>query len=93
MKSQVLHTVWCDISGEAAGEICNWSLLGVKGQTRILLIQHQRAVDHCDIQQDPSISQNKYFSLTLFPALVRGRLCDVYQVVVESLPQGKVLWS
>ena len=31
MKSQVLHTVWCNISGEAAGEIRNWSLLGVKG--------------------------------------------------------------
>ena len=29
MKSQVLHTVWCNISGEAAGEIWNWSLLGV----------------------------------------------------------------
>ena len=26
MKSQVLHTVWCDFSGEAAGEIWNWSL-------------------------------------------------------------------
>ena len=31
MKSQVLHTVWCNISGEAAGEIGDWSLLGVKG--------------------------------------------------------------
>ena len=31
MKSQVLHTVWCYISGEAAGEIWKWSLLGVKG--------------------------------------------------------------
>ena len=31
MKSQVLHTVWCNIPGEAAGEIRNWSLLGVKG--------------------------------------------------------------
>ena len=31
MKSQVLHTVWCNISGEAAGEIWHWSLLGVKG--------------------------------------------------------------
>ena len=31
MKSQVLHTVWCYISGEAAGEIWHWSLLGVKG--------------------------------------------------------------
>ena len=31
MKSQVLHTVWCNISGEAAGEIWHWSLSGVKG--------------------------------------------------------------
>ena len=31
MKSQILHTVWCNISGEAEGEIRNWSLLGVKG--------------------------------------------------------------
>ena len=30
MKSQVLHTTWCNISGEAAGGIWNWSLLGVK---------------------------------------------------------------
>ena len=27
MKSQVLHTVWCNIAGEAAGEIWHWSLL------------------------------------------------------------------
>ena len=26
MESQVLHTVWCNISGEAAGEIWHWSL-------------------------------------------------------------------
>ena len=31
MKSQVLHTVCCYISGEAAGEIWHWSILGVKG--------------------------------------------------------------
>ena len=30
MKSQVLHTVWCGITGEAAGEIRTWSLLEVK---------------------------------------------------------------
>ena len=29
-KSQVLHTVWCYIFGEAAGEIWHWSLLGIK---------------------------------------------------------------
>ena len=31
MNSQVLHTVWCNIFGEAAGEIWHLSLLGVKG--------------------------------------------------------------
>ena len=31
MKSQVLHTVWRNITGEAAGGIWNWSLLGVEG--------------------------------------------------------------
>ena len=34
MKSQVLLTVWCNISGEAAAEIWNWSVLGVKGLRR-----------------------------------------------------------
>ena len=33
MKSQVLHTVWCHISYEAAGEFWHWSLSGVKGLT------------------------------------------------------------
>ena len=33
MKSQVLHTVWCHISCEAAGEFWHWSLSGVKGLT------------------------------------------------------------
>ena len=32
-RSHVLHTVWCYIFGEAAGEILNWSLLGAKCQT------------------------------------------------------------
>ena len=37
MKSQVLHIVWCNISGETAGKIWNWSLLEVKGLTLSLL--------------------------------------------------------
>ena len=36
MKREVLHTVWCNITGEATGEIWTWSLLGVKGLTRWL---------------------------------------------------------
>ena len=30
MKSQVLLTVWCNMTGEATGEIWTWTLLGVK---------------------------------------------------------------
>ena len=33
MKSQVLLTVWCNISGGAVGEIWNWSFLGETGLT------------------------------------------------------------
>ena len=41
MKSPVLHTVWCYVSGEAEGKIWNWLLLGVKAteQTRPTLVQ------------------------------------------------------
>ena len=34
MKNQVLHTVWCNISAEAAGEIWDWSLLGSERANR-----------------------------------------------------------
>ena len=49
MKSQVLHTVWCNISGEAAGEIWHWSLLGVKG-----LILMSRKPESESAQQPPT---------------------------------------
>ena len=39
MKSQVLHTVWCYISGEAAGEIWHWSLMDeFEARTRDMII-------------------------------------------------------
>ena len=37
LKSQLLYTVWCYISGEAAGEIWHWSLLEVKGFKELAL--------------------------------------------------------
>ena len=42
MKSQVLHTVWCNISGEAAGDIWHRSFLGVKGLTRFMSVYGTR---------------------------------------------------
>ena len=43
MKSQVLLTVWCNISGGAGGEIWHWSLSGVKGLMRFNVIAVQWA--------------------------------------------------
>ena len=40
MESQVLHTVWCNIAGEATGEIWNWSFLGVRGLKIIRMIMY-----------------------------------------------------
>ena len=36
MKSELLHTVWCHISCEAAGEFWHWSPSGVKGLRNFL---------------------------------------------------------
>ena len=38
MKSQVLHTVWCNITGEGTGEIWTWSLLEYPGFQRFLAL-------------------------------------------------------
>ena len=48
MNNRVLHTVWCNISGEAAGEILGRSLLGVKGSEtheKFVLVQYLRAAE------------------------------------------------
>ena len=46
MKSHVLHTVWCNISGEAAGEIWNWSALGLKGVIQFSKFTHPLGFVH-----------------------------------------------
>ena len=48
MKNQVLHTVWCNISGETAGEIWTWSLLGVKGLRVGCLAVMNRGFINCE---------------------------------------------
>ena len=41
-KLSRLHTVWCNISGEAAGEVWNCSLLGVKGLNADLFLEAEK---------------------------------------------------
>ena len=43
MKSQVLYTVWYDITGEAAGEVQTLSLSGVKGLITVEISPNSRA--------------------------------------------------
>ena len=52
MKSQVLHTVWCNIAGEAAGETRNWSLLGMKGLIIHFQIKNTAMLERNSIPQD-----------------------------------------
>ena len=47
MESQVFHTVWCNITGEAAGEIWTWSLLRVKGLKVILFLIYANFAGAC----------------------------------------------
>ena len=75
MKSHVLHTVWCNISGEAAGEIWNWSLLGVKGSNcaAAWLTQRQKT-DRCS-----------YWLLRygdIYPKSVQARLYSIVWMLI-----------
>ena len=65
MKSQVLHTAWCHISGEAAGEIWTWSLLGVKGKQRkldVVIIRGRKG----DVRGRPCLRPKNVKLYTLF---------------------------
>ena len=55
MNSQVLHTVWSNISGKAAGEIGHWPLLGVKGLTQV-----EPSFD----LENPAVSKVRHRSMT-----------------------------
>ena len=64
MKSQVLYTVWCYISSEAAEEVWFWSLLGVKGLTAVSgaiepVLQKKVSPPHLCIQRPGHISHNR----------------------------------
>ena len=83
MKSQVLHTVWCNISGEAAGEIWNWSLLG----TTVIEI-HFLVTVHL---QEPYRSTEKLAGDALFP--IRLSILNMYFIRCPYLTLGVfVFW-
>ena len=58
MKNPVLYTVWCYISGEAAGEIWSWSLLGLRGFTfswHPVSWHGSKLYEYCDFRQGPDL--------------------------------------
>ena len=64
MKSWILHTMWCIFTGEAAGEIWNWSLLGVlKGKMNEFRFYRQlyanRLQNKCASKQVALCTQNE----------------------------------
>ena len=58
MKNQVLYTVWCYISGEAAGKIWSWSLLGLRGFTfswHPVSWHGSKLYKYCNFRQGPDL--------------------------------------
>ena len=79
MKSQVLHAVWCNISGEAAGEISTSSLLGVKGlmkekQTSILAAHSERTKKRTPQNNLISVYNNE---CDFFPIITMRRQANI----------------
>ena len=79
MKSHVLHTVWCNISGEAAGGIWNWSLLWIRLMARgtyvveVLFLRfheapEQRSVNKISKARElTTLQPNSQYSLRSYP--------------------------
>ena len=86
MKSQVLHTVWCHISCEAAGEFWHWSLSGVKGLTAALLAllaMQQLKWLQCTVEHDTLMSVTIN---TLMKLIVAS--CDRHKKSMSSCGAG-----
>ena len=87
MKSQVLHTVWCNISGEAAGEIWNWSPLGAKG-----LMNQISTPAACGLNVMDRILVVYHFGRSLLVGIVMetSSAWCLFLTLVSSLPFGTV---
>ena len=88
MKSQVLLTVWCNISGEAAGEIWHWSLSGVKGLRATMLVtlfcgSFGRSVQPCSPGTTYRPHRNFYQPL---PFCCRPHTNHLYQPHTDHIP-------
>ena len=85
MKSYVLHTVWCHISGEAAGEIWHWSLSGVKG-----LIQSSNSTPRLparvSVMADRSLEQGRLLILSSWscPQRMAGKSLPRFSFILRS---------
>ena len=75
MKSQILLTVWCNISGGAGGEIWHWSLSGVKGLTTFW------EVFYCCVIPSGILSGTSALLLTFDEAEVRKILAYCQNVI------------
>ena len=85
MKSQVLHTVWCDISGEAAGGIWHWSLVGVKG-----LIFSSTLVGDSRIPRPNPVTWNRHRGNTLFG---RPGTPILSQQLLHTMTNPRLFWQ
>ena len=82
MKSQVLNTVWCYISGEATGEISNWSPLRVNGFKGVLRATGKDACHRISSAQ--FVFHGIFICVSHFPFSVLGFPLRICGAVFES---------
>ena len=99
MKCQVLFTVWCNISGEAAGEILSWSLLEMKGlrvkhvpvsSSHLLLVQSRRT---CWNLSDFYVRRRESVTVSFNYRTPDRRTEDFVEVYLHPNPDEVVVWS
>ena len=88
MKSQVLYTVWCYISGEAAGEIWNWSFLGVKRLSRGRQSLHQISLAEGTLAHRGNVRPLPDFSDALSLSLIYSELPNYDKIIAALLEYG-----
>ena len=92
MKSQVLHTVWCNISGEAAGEIWKWLTLALPSSKSTFSQLYKEKwsdaviIGSIIIFRLSKLWKAKFFILcdVTFPVRLQGKF-DFYQAFVAVL--------
>ena len=104
MKSQILHTLLCSISVDAAGEIWSWSLLGVKGLKPIYLVPESHSItlpvpetvtpkwNGISNLLSPTPLGSRYYLLTFINLCTTTQMLTCYSTTYSPPPPHHLHW-